>query len=336
MAQVSRTGLFAKLHKLLKKHYKPVGIDAQRSVLEHVLFACLLEDAPYEVAETAMAALSHTFFDWNEVRVTSVSELAEVLAVLPDPRAAAMRVKRVLHAVFEASYSFDLEDSRKKNLGVAQKWFAKLDGVSPFCVAAVTQAALGGHAIPLDRGTMHVMHILDLATEKEVAAFTVPGLERAIPKSKGVEFGSLLHQLGAEYTANPFAPKIREMLTEVNPDAANRFPKRRVARPAPEPVKPAPAASAEKSAKKKGREAAPAAKATPAAEKAPAKPAAKADKSKKKPEKPVEKAPARPSPSKPTPAKPTAAKPAAAKPAPSKAADAGKKSSTTLTKKKPR
>ena len=64
-------------------------MNADRTVMEHLLFACCLEDARYEAAEEAFAALKHTFFDWNEVRVTSISELSEVMACLPDPRAAA-------------------------------------------------------------------------------------------------------------------------------------------------------------------------------------------------------------------------------------------------------
>ena len=70
------------------------GSRADRSVLEHLMFACCLEDAGYEAAEEAFAALEHTFFDWNEVRVTSLSELSEVMARLPDPRVAGNRIKR--------------------------------------------------------------------------------------------------------------------------------------------------------------------------------------------------------------------------------------------------
>ena len=203
MPSASRTPLFAKIHKVLKKYYKPSAPPDERSVLEHMLFACVLEDARYEQAEEAFAALKHTFYDWNEVRVTSISELSEVMAVLPDPRAAANRVKRVLHAVFEELYCFDLEDILKKNLGPTVKWLEKMDGTSRFVVAYVVQAALGGHSIPVDAGTMAAFRVLDLVTAKEAAAGDVPGMERAIAKSKGVEFGSLVHQLGADYAGQP-------------------------------------------------------------------------------------------------------------------------------------
>jgi endonuclease-3 len=235
MTSVSRTAQFAKVQKVLKKYYKPVAREADRPVLDHLLFACCLEDAHYEAAEEAFAALVHTFFDWNEVRVTSIAELAEVMANLPDPRAAANRVKRVLHSVFEATYSFELEDRRKKNLGPTIKWLEKLDGTTRFSVACVVQAALSGHAIPIDTGTMRVLRLLDLVTEKDAAAGVVPGLERAVSKSKGVEFGSLLHQLGADFTANPYAPTVREILLQINPDVQQRLPKRRADRESKKP-----------------------------------------------------------------------------------------------------
>jgi endonuclease III len=235
MTAVSRTSQFAKVHKVLKKSYKASPCNTGRTVVEHLLFACCLEDAHHDAAEEAFAALVHTFFDWNEVRVTSISELSEVMACLPDPRAAANRIKRVLHAIFEATFNFDLEDRRKKNLGPTVKWLEKLDGTSRFTVAYVIQAALGGHSVPIDTGTMAVLRILDLVTDKDVAAGVVPGLERAVAKSKGIEFGSMLHELGADYSANPYSRAVRDILQQIDPECESRLPKRRADRPAHKP-----------------------------------------------------------------------------------------------------
>lgn len=237
MTAVNRSAQFAKLHKVLKKHYKPAPNPAERSVVEHLLFACCLEGAHHDAAEEAFAALVHTFFDWNEVRVTSITELAEVMARLPDPRGAANRVKRVLHAVFEATFNFDLEERRKKNLGPTVEWLQKLDGTTPFVVAYVVQAALGGHSIPIDAGTMGALRVLDYVTEKDAETNVVPGLERAIPKAKGHEFASLLHELGADFAANPYSVNIRNVLTQIEPDCGSRLPKRRIERPAKEAEK---------------------------------------------------------------------------------------------------
>ncbi len=226
MATSNRSTQFTKIHKVLGKHYKSVSASAERPVIEHLLFACCLEDARYDLAEEALASIVEAFFDWNEVRVSSVRELAEAMARLPDPPAAATRLKKSLQHVFEDAYAFDLESLRKKNLGPAEEEICKIDGCSPFMVSYVVQAALGGHSIPIDSGVIRVMEILDLVNAKSAKAGVVPGLERAIPKSKGIEFGSLLHQLGAAMSDDPFSPKLSEILLEIDPDCKARLPRK--------------------------------------------------------------------------------------------------------------
>jgi len=239
MTTSSRAALFEKLFKVLRKYYKPVFPDPNAPILDHLLRACCLENASYQAAETALAALFHEFFDLNEIRVSTVRELAEVMACLPDPAAAAQRIKRLLQHVFEENYTFSLEELRKGTQGAAVERLQKIDGVTPFAVAYVVQSALGGHAIPIDSGTMEVLKILDLVSEKDAAAWQVPGLERAIPKSKGIEFGSLLHQLGADFTANPYSPAVHEILLATHSGAKDRLPKRRSPSPPGETEVPA-------------------------------------------------------------------------------------------------
>jgi endonuclease-3 len=108
---------------------------------------------------------------------------------------------------------------------------------------------LGGHSIPIDTGTMAVLRVLELVSEKDAAAGVVPGLERAVAKSKGIEFGSLLHELGADYSANPYSAPIRDVLLQIDPECGGRLPKRRVDRSQRKPPEPPPA---ETPAKEKG------------------------------------------------------------------------------------
>ncbi len=226
MANQNRTALLTKTHRVLKQHYTPVAPPSDRPLLEHLLFALVLENAPFDVAEKIFIHLSKNFFDWNEVRVSTVTELAEVGRVLPDPLATASNVKRVLQGVFESTYSFDLEPTRKQNISAAMKHLERLGGTTPFSLNYVTQVALGGHAIPLDRGALDVLAVLGIISDGESQSGKVSGLERVIPKNKGVEFGSLLHQMAAEYVANPFSPAVRKILLSINSDAKDRFPKR--------------------------------------------------------------------------------------------------------------
>ena len=61
---------------------------ADRSLFEHLLYACCLENARPK-RRTRRSPSCSRLFDWNEVRVTTVTELAETMSSLPDGAAAA-------------------------------------------------------------------------------------------------------------------------------------------------------------------------------------------------------------------------------------------------------
>ena len=239
------------LQKVLKKHFKPVPPPEGRTVLEQLVYASCLEDAPYEAADEAFQRVQEVYFDWNEIRVTTVTELADALRNLPDPTAAAARIKRGLQAIFEARYSFDLEDMRKMNQGKAIQEISKFNGVSRFMLAYVIQNAFGGHTIPVSNSIMNILTMTGIVTPAEAEKHQTPGLERAIPKTKGVEFASCLHQLAAEYRTQPSSKHIKSILKEagaVEPAKVVEAPKPSPTKPKKaEPAKPEPAKPQSKS-----------------------------------------------------------------------------------------
>lgn len=312
MTGPNRAAILTKFHKVLKKHYKPAVPPAERNVLDHLLYACCLENARVEAADEAFAKLKELFFDWNEVRVTTTTELSEVMASIPDATAAATRIKKSLQSVFEASYTFDLDPLQKQNLGKAEKDLEKIVGSSAFVRAYVVQHALNGHSIPVNAGAIDALYAAGAITDQEAEKGIVPGAERAIPKNKGIEFGSLLQQFGADLAASPGSSKLRAILAEVEPHFKERLEKRMAIReafaklpvvrekkpfemPVPTPV---PKGGPPADAKGKGKEGKPAEK--PADKGKAEKPAEKSkDKSG---EKPASKPPAKPEAAKPAPA----------------------------------
>ena len=254
MSTPNRAGLLKKTLRVLKKHYKSVIPIGDRSTLEHLLYACCLENTQAEATDEAYAKLQESYFDWNEIRVTSVGELAEVLSALTDPADAATRLKQVLQMVFETYYAFDLEHLKKQNLGKAVKELEKYTGTTNFSVDYVSQNSLGGHSIATNTGAVHTMVVLGIVTEAEATKRRLPGVERAISKAKGIEFTSLLHQLGTDFRATPFSSRVRGILLEIDPNAKERFPKRksRKKEAPPEKEKPGkPSKTAKKAASKK-------------------------------------------------------------------------------------
>ncbi len=188
-----------------------------------MLYASLLEDAPADLADEGMAKCEQEFFDWNEVRVTTVTELSQVLSRLPDPVKAAQRLKSNLQGVFEEFYTFDLDHLKKENLGKAINKFEKMPGMTPFVLGYTIQHGLGGHSIPIDYSAMVIMLATEIATQPEAMSGKVPGLERAIPKSKGIEFSGLLHQAAVALHHSPKDKKARALLDAVSKGSSGRL-----------------------------------------------------------------------------------------------------------------
>lgn len=268
----SRSDLILATFKFSRKEYPAISPPSNRTVLEHMLYGCCLENSPDDAADESFAKLQQNFFDWNEVRVTTAAELAEIMKRLTFPRQSAAGLKKTLHGIFESFYQFDLDFLRKENLSKAQAQFEKFKGVSPFVVSYAVQHGLGGHSIPLDRAMMFLFYTLGIISEEEVVSGHVTGLERTIPKSQGIEFASSVHQFAVAFLKTPFNPKIRESILKINPDAKDRFPKRLVKKAASVEMAedtPAEPAKAGEPAASESRKPAPRKKVTPATDKKP-------------------------------------------------------------------
>jgi endonuclease III len=189
--------------------------EAPRPLLEELLFAICREGSTTEDAEAAYGRLCKTFVDWNEVRVSTVQEVADALRPLPHAGPRAGWIIGVLHAVFEMNYSYDLGDMEKKGLkqaakqvsryfndndlkklGLKQaaKQIARFKQVNDFAVAWVVQRSLGGHAIPLDGPTVRVLQRLGVVEEVDPDDLESlrGGIEHVIPKARGPEFTELM------------------------------------------------------------------------------------------------------------------------------------------------
>ncbi len=252
MSSTNRAAKYEALHKALKKHFKPLPEAGERTVLEHLLYACCLENARAEHADEAFAKLQQAYFDWNEVRVTTAVELGEALHCLPNAVHAGHRIKKCLQALFEARYQYDIEDLKKANLSKAVAEIEAWKGVTPFILNYVSQQALGGHAIPAGEATLEALVQLEIITLAEAEKKTLPGVERAIPKTKGNEFSSLLHQFAMEFSLNPKNPLALAVFKEmgVNPkpkQVAPKVPEKKPASPKVAPPVPAPTTAGTKS-----------------------------------------------------------------------------------------
>jgi endonuclease-3 len=187
--------LLTQLFTALKKIADP-GESVNRPVLDQFIYAICREGVTREQADEAFQAICERFFDWNEVRVSSVRELEESFAGLPEPEVRAQRLINFLQEVFETTFSYDLESLHKKGLKQAAKQLARYQAANDYAVSWVVQQTLGGHAIPLDPPTVRVLRRLGLIEEDQEDPESIrASLEHLIPKSRGPQFSDLVSAL---------------------------------------------------------------------------------------------------------------------------------------------
>ncbi|MCH2369291.1 MAG: hypothetical protein MK324_01995 [Pirellulales bacterium] len=226
MSAAKRASLIKKTFTVLKKQFPKVQLPVKdRPILEQLLYACCLENSTPDQATEAFSKVQTRYVDWNEVRVTTVSELTEVMGCLPRAAESARNLRRVLFNVYETHFSFDLSFMAKEGLSKATATInGYYDEIPKFVVNYTVQNGLGGHAIPLSDGALDALEILDIVTPKGRQSGKVAGLERTIAKNKGVEFGSLLHMLGTQLAEDPYGKKTHDILLKINKDCTDSLP----------------------------------------------------------------------------------------------------------------
>ena len=198
MATQSKAQLLNEVHTLLKKRYKPKADrgNGRLSVLEAVIYGLCHEATTREQANQALSRFKDGFFDWNEVRVSSIEEIQSTLAGLTDTEARGQRIRRFLRQLFERTYGFTLEAQTKKSLKDAIKSLQEYEALgSDYVLATVIQQALGGHAIPVDEPARRVLERLGIADSGTDYSALRAVLERAVPKNRGIEFIDLIEEL---------------------------------------------------------------------------------------------------------------------------------------------
>jgi endonuclease-3 len=171
-----------------------------RPVLEQLIYGLCREGATADQADRAYDYLCETFFDWNEIRVSSQRELEEAFEGMSDAETRAQRLVAFLQEVFENTYSFDLEFMQKKGVKQAAKELGRYQAANEYLVAWVIQRTLGGHAIPLDPPTLRSTRRLGLLeSHQEDTEAARSSLEHLVPKAKGPQFTDTISTIADQF-----------------------------------------------------------------------------------------------------------------------------------------
>ena len=205
-SQVCRKFVLA-LHKLYGKSVPKIDLP----VIETMLFAACLEDNPWAPADAGLKKLISSFFDLNEMRVSSVSELEQTLAPLHKADWKGLRIRSLLRFVFESTYSYDFEKIRRQTLEQAVKTLKKIPDITPFIRDFVLHEILGSHIVCLDESMLTAARWLGLVPLKGDLLEASEYLKGGLKKSEVSEFCCLLRCLATD-------PKFIPRFTDV-PDS---------------------------------------------------------------------------------------------------------------------
>ena len=187
-----------KLVQALQKLYGKSVPKIELSVVETLLFATCLEDNPWAPAESGFRKLMAAYFDLNEIRVSSVSELEQTLSPLKDASWKGLRIRSILRYVFESTYSYDFEKLRRQTLEQSVKTLKKVNDISPFIRDFVLHEILGSHVVCLDNSMLTAARWLGLVPANADLFDASEFLKGGVKKAEVSEFCHLLRCLSTD------------------------------------------------------------------------------------------------------------------------------------------
>lgn len=182
-----------KLYRSLKRGHPRVQQPIYDEPADSIVYGVISENITEAAVESAMKNFADYFVDLNDLRVSPVEEIVEVLGEdTPATRDIASAVTRVMGAIFDKYNAASLKTLKKIGKRPAKQALAELDGATHFVVNYCMLTSLQGHAIPLTNTMIKYLKDSGLvdpeADQHEIEGF----LTRQISAKNGYEFYALL------------------------------------------------------------------------------------------------------------------------------------------------
>ncbi len=150
-----------RLRRLFNQVKKEGGSTALSTVdepMEALLRGVLADYAADARAASALSRLRTAVVDLNELRVTPVSEMVEIIgADYPLCRKAVSDLSAALNAVYNRLHHLDLSFLKKIALRSAESFLNALETINAHARATVLLRCLNGHAVPVDAAMVQLL-----------------------------------------------------------------------------------------------------------------------------------------------------------------------------------
>lgn len=184
-----------KLYRGLKRAHPKVEKVTHDDPIEAVIHGIIGEYTSDAATQKAIKGFQATFVDWNDLRVSRMEEIVEVLQEdNAASRAAASALITALRAIFDEYHTLSLQPLKKMGKRPAKQAVEALDGIGHFAVSYCMLTALQGHAIPLTEAMATYLRQNEIV-DPEADAHDIEGfLTRQVAAKNAYEFYSLLRR----------------------------------------------------------------------------------------------------------------------------------------------
>lgn len=191
---VKKSDRISKLLASVELRTELPGSLADRTLLEHGMYAVLLRYMPGPKAEAALTSMSKAFPDWNELRVSQTQEIADALAPKGKSKSRvtshlepARAVRDYLFQVFQETHGLDLEHLRTDPAGGVKQLAAV--PVLGNELAAYLGWIAEDHALPVSGGIVRVLDRLGAMTRTSSMKKARAALESLVDPQDALRFG---------------------------------------------------------------------------------------------------------------------------------------------------
>jgi len=169
--------------------------------LKHLIYAVLSEDNSPTRAKTATTRLLANTIDYNDLRVSTPTELASIIEsdILNAVERTGVLIE-VLGSIYARENTVALNKSETKNRRDARAYLEGLSGMTPYVLSGTMLWAFDEHAIPLDEQMLAVLKKEGLVDPDATMAEAQGFLRRHISAGDAKLFTALLKRHTAQKT----------------------------------------------------------------------------------------------------------------------------------------
>ena len=187
------------MEKLHEEHGQLADFPSLEDNLDLLLFAHLALQMKIEDAKKAFGGFKTQFVDWNDVRISDVSEVQEVLKGAYDPRSLASFLQDFLNRLFLEQHHVGLEFLRNLTNPEIKAFFKNYAGFADSTMGLVLERINEYPVIPLENVAMPFLERIGLGAPDTTALQRQKDLYEKVSRDQVVLLSLFLNQQ-ARYT----------------------------------------------------------------------------------------------------------------------------------------